>query len=52
MVVCIKFWWFYYWLIVLKKVLKKYKKKKNEVDKIVKGSIMLYIDNFFLMFYI
>lgn len=51
MVVCIKFWWFYYWLIVLKKVLKKYK-KKNEVDKIVKGSIMLYIDNFFLMFYI
>lgn len=51
MVVCIKFWWFYYWLIVLKKVLKKYK-KKIEVDKIVKGSIMLYIDNYFLMFYI
>lgn len=27
------------------------KKKKNEADKIVKGSTMLHIDNFFLMFY-
>lgn len=25
--------------------------KKNEADKIVKGSTMLHIDNFFLMFY-